>query len=186
MKISFLPPESVVRQTKTWLKATLESDEFNNNRAAMPASFQGFVDETATSFMPGSWQRDGRTFYIGQPSSCDMHALDKLGALIAVASWARLLNDSEIVDAITKAFSREILKGLNSLFEGLIYSNQPVLKLAIGQDATLLCEMGDGENRGWYAPNGARSEPASDAIIIEGVEPPTATAPVTPPAESVF
>ena len=172
MNLSVIPPQRLKDNVKRWLLETLELPNFNNTRQ-LPISFYAFKDDgSPVHVYPGYWGTDFSSYYtVGRDPGAEsgLSVFDKLIILIQVASYTRIANDEDVANAITTAFGKTVMNGFNSLFQGLIYSNEPVLKLAIAGDGRTAVEFEN--NPGWYGPTGAPVEVGEGWNIITAAEP---------------
>lgn len=182
MLISLLPPTSDIDSFRRWLLETLEMENLINDGHTFPIVFRGYVDGRPYMFQSGSWQKQEGLITIGfTPSSRgdNIPSQTRLQILIAAASYCHIVNEPEVTEALTRAFGRETLGGFRSMYQGLIFSSEPVQRMAIAPSGQIAIEFE--ASPGWFGPSGAIVEiDPTWAIVEDTAHNPAATATATP------
>lgn len=173
MKISTIPPSAVRATMKTWLLEILAADSLNLSRS-MPHVVPVFAGGQPMNLTPGEWQNLSPSgFWVGKPSGeIEPDPLIKLAVLAQIGVWARCINDTDFVDAWTRAYNREVIGGFQSFLDGLLISREPIRTLAISKTGTQpAVQYVEGEP--FFRANGEEVVIPDDGtfMLIQGSEP---------------
>lgn len=164
MKISIIPPDTVKTSVRVWLMETLNNEKLDNNMRELPTRFYCWVDGYITNVQGSTWSRSRGQFNVGY-ENVNFPVMEKLAMLVAIAAYIGVKDEAEIVEAINKAFAREVLRGFRSIYDGIIYSNREPQSLAFSPGGdSIACKFDDQ----WFTPSGAVAAVDDTWIVVQG------------------
>lgn len=157
-------PEERTRIAKEWLLPILSNPNLDGSRN-IPSCLMLplYVNGEIRLLKGGYWQMDSVYIFLPLPST-NMHKLDKLSVLSAIAGAVGLTNDPAIQEKLIYRLTDIMKETSLTIYGNLVEATHHVSRLAIHPET---CQVAAEVGGKWLTPSGAPMEVADSWIIMD-------------------